>query len=106
MMAERIRFESAIREDLLARLQEAFVIREVFVAHTRGTIYATVIVPMDVDILSPSSEALRQTALESIRHSLSLKSLPDSETVPIVVELDSHERVERDFGGNYFNYTR
>ena len=105
-MADRIRFESAIRERLLPRLQATFVIRDVFVAHSRGTIYATVIVPWDADITAASSEALRQTAIDSIRHSLGLHLLPDTETVPIVVELDSHERIERDFGGSYFNYTR
>ena len=82
------------------------MIREIFVAHTRGTIYTTVIVPWDADITSPRSEALRQTAIDSIRHSLILHLEPDAETVPIFVELDSHERVERDFGGSYFNYTR
>lgn len=105
-MAERIRLESAIRERLLPQLQDAFVIREVFVAHTRGTIYAKIIVPTDADITAPSAEALRQSASESIRSSLGLHFGPDSERVPIVVELDSHERVERDFGGSYFNYTR
>jgi divalent metal cation (Fe/Co/Zn/Cd) transporter len=93
-MAEQMRSEKLIKDKIISRFREAGMLHNVYVWLSGDRCHVNLFVPMDADIDSNGAKALRENVI-------GLLSSNSEEEREITVDLDSHERVKRDFNGDY-----
>lgn len=93
-MAERMRLEKLFKNQIVSRFGTDSLFHDVYVWTSRNGYHIDLFVPTDADIESDGAKALREEVI-------ALLSSDSEEGREISVALDSHERVKRDFNGDY-----
>jgi len=98
-MAARIRSEESIKSAVVRFCCDSNSFHDAYVWLPDGKCHVDLFVLTDADLDTTEAKALRDSIASMLVSSVD----GDRE---ITVELDSHERIKREFNGNYFNRFR
>ena len=98
-MAVRNQTEESIKKKLFALCGSSQKFHDVYVWLPEGRCHIDLFVHTDEDIQSCTAQSLRDCVIEYLAAS-------KMENRKITVEIDSNERVQRDFDGSYFKRFR
>lgn len=101
-VAELNRLDAAIRSSVISRFGEIGGIHDFRIFTGSNGSDAYIFMPFDRDLDSPRSNTLRQQVTEFVLDVLEAEGRGPRATIVLRVEMDSHERVQRDFNGNYY----
>ncbi len=103
-MKKRSRGLSDVRERILGRFKSSGKLHEFFILDCSDRVFrAYVFYPMDKDIAEAHKLGLEAEIKDAVFEALELVGRGDRNSVEVVFEIDSHENVDREFEGNYFN---
>ena len=98
-MAARIRSEESIKSRIAAVCSSSKIYHDAYVWLPNGKCHVDLFVRHDAEVTGEEAQALREKIIELLNPAI------ESER-EISVDLDSHERILREFNGNYFNRFR
>jgi len=98
-MAARIRSEESIKTRIVAVCSTSKIFHDVYVWLPDGKCHVDLFVLHDVELAGKEAQVFRDKVIK-----LLTPTVESGRTVS--VDLDSHERILREFNGNYFNRFR
>lgn len=98
-MAARIRSEESIKTRIVKTCSSSQLFHDAYVWLPAGKCHVDLFVSHEADVSSPEALELRDTVVKLLTPTVEAGRL-------ISVDLDSHERILREFNGNYFNRFR
>lgn len=98
-MATRIRSEESIKARIAAVCSLSPIYHDAYVWLPNGKCHVDLFVRHDAELVGEEAQGLREMIIELLTPAIE----PERE---ISVDLDSHERILREFNGNYFNCFR
>jgi hypothetical protein len=103
-MKRRSRGLSDVREKILERFKRSGEVHEFFVLDSSERSFrAYVFYPQDKDIQEAEKSGLEARIKDAVFNELENVGRGERNTVEVEFEFDSHENVERQFEGNYYN---
>ncbi len=103
-MKQRSRGLSEVRERILHRFQRSGELHEFFILDCSDRSFrAYVFYLQEKDIKQAENSGLEARIKDAVFNELENVGRGDRQSVEVAFELDSHENVEREFEGNYYN---
>lgn len=103
-MKKRSRGLSDVRERMLNHFKSSGMLHEFFILDCSDRAFrAYVFYPKDKDITVAHKSGLEAEIKDAVYDALEKVGRGDRNTLEVVFEIDSHENVEREFEGNYYN---
>lgn len=107
VLARRSRGLSDVRTRILERFKPSGEVHEFFILDcSERTFRAYVFFPRERDIQEAEKSGLEARIRAAVMEELARVGRGTRSTADLAFELDSHENVERKFGGDYFNRLR
>ena len=105
-LAKLTRLDAAIRERVLSLFggSNSFHDFRIFSASPRYDAY--VFMRHDRDLTTRNAEVLRDQVFEAVMEFLEAHGLGPRDAITLRVEIDSHERIQREFNGDYYKRFR
>lgn len=101
---EHSRGLSKVRDDILMQFRGTSELHEFFILDSSEVSFvAYVFYRWDRQIKEAEENGLRAKIVDAIFNSLENVGRGQRSTIDVVFEFDSHETVERDYEGNYYN---
>ena len=98
-MAARIRSEESIKSRIVLVCSSSKIYHDAYVWLPKGKCHVDLFVRQDAEVTGEEARGLREKIINLLTPTI------ESER-EISVDLDSHERILREFNGNYFNRFR
>jgi len=105
-MAELARLDAAIKDRVLSVFGSVDSFRDFWIFSAGPRYDAYVFLQRDSDLRQQNAQKLRNQVIETVLECLEAHGKGPRDAISLRVELDSHERVQREFNGDYYKRFR